>query len=420
MRVGAITFGAVSKGIGFLRRQQRDWKVTVGRASLSRFFYQIVFPYQSIYTVALGATRTQLGIVNTAGMGVAGLMGPFTGWLIDRIGTKTIYLIGIALLVMAYLIYGVAQSWVVIIVAMITYQLGYTISDHSCWVFCANLLANKDRATGTSLCETLGAGLFGIIGPMLGAFLVVTFGGVGVSGIRPLFFVSLVGTVGAFLLILTQLSNRRWVSPGETKPNLFKGLSQVFKEGHNLKRMLAITSIAYVPYGMILPFTQVFAHEVKGADEYVLGAMVSGMALTSLVLGIPMGRLADRIGRKKVLYLITPIFWASSLLLIWAPSPGFLIAAGTLQGFFWILSVITGAMTVELVPPEQMGRWLGIIKLFMLLSAASAALLAGIIWDNIGAEYLFLTAIGLDLFIRIPLMIGMPETLWLPEEQTEG
>jgi len=249
---------------------------------------------------------------------------------------------------------------------------------------------------------------------------VVTFGGVGVSGIRPLFFVSLVGTVGAFLLILTQLSNRRWVSPGETKPNLFKGLSQVFKEGHNLKRMLAITSIAYVPYGMILPFTQVFAHEVKGADEYVLGAMVSGMALTSLVLGIPMGRLADRIGRKKVLYLITPIFWASSLLLIWAPSPGFLIAAGTLQGFFWILSVITGAMTVELVPPEQMGRWLGIIKLFMLLSAASAALLAGIIWDNIGAEYLFLTPIGLDLFIRIPLLIGMPETLWLPEEQTEG
>ena len=30
---------------------------------------------------------------------------------------------------------------------------------------------------------------------------------------------------------------------------------------------------------MILPFTQLFAHEVKGADEYILGAMVTGMAL---------------------------------------------------------------------------------------------------------------------------------------------
>jgi len=413
MQIAGKAFGAISKGFGFLRRQQRDWKVTVARASLERFLYQVVLPYQFIYTVALGATATQLGIVNSVGMGIGGLLSPLTGWLIDRVGTKTIYLIGIGLLVISYLTYGVAQSWTIIIIAMVAYWLGYGTSNHSCATVCGNSLVNEDRATGMAFCETLATGLLGIAGPMLGALLVATFGGVNVSGIRPLFFVSLVGTVGTFLLILTQLSNRRWASPGETGPNFFKDLSQVFKQGHNLKRWLVIASISYLPMGMVVPFTQVFAHEFKGAEQYVLGAMVTGFALTSLVLGIPLGRLADRIGRKKVLYLTAPLFWASNLILIWAPSPGFLIAAGVLQGFLHICLTITGAVGVELVPPEQMGRWIGIMRLFRLLLAAASAFMAGVIWDSIGPEYLFLTVIGLDLFIRIPLLIWMPETLGL-------
>jgi len=413
MPVTERTFGAISKGVVFLRRQQRDWKVTVARSSSAIFVYLMVFPYLSVYTIALGATATQLGIVNTVGMGIAGLVSPFTGWLIDRIGVKPIYLIGISLLVISYLTYGVAQSWPIIIIAMAAYWLGFTISGHGCATICGNSLANEDRATGMSLCETFAAGLLGMAGPMLGALLVTTFGGVNVSGIRPLFFVSLAVTIGTFLFILTQLSNRRWASPGETGPSFSKDLSQVFKQGHNLKRWLVIASISSLPMGMILPFTQPFAHEVKGADEFILGAMVTGMALIPLVLGIPLGRLADKVGRKKVLYLTIPLFWASNLLLIWAPGPGFLIAAGVLQGFIFVCAVITGAMTFELVPPEQMGRWMGIIRFCGLLLAAGAAYLAGAIWDNIGPQYVFLTVIGLDLLIRIPLLIGMPETLGL-------
>ena len=70
-------------------------------------------------------------------------------------------------------------------------------------------------------------------------------------------------------------------------------------------------------------------------------------------------------------------------------------------------------MGFELVNPEYMGRWLGIMRLFRLLFAAGAAYLAGAIWDNIGPQYVFLIAIGMDLFIKIPLLIGMPETLAL-------
>jgi len=418
--VAKKTFGAVSKGIGFFVRQRHDWKVTVARTSSSTFLYQLVFPYLSIYIMTLGATATQLGIVNSIGMGIAGLLAPLTGWLIDRIGAKRIYLIGIGLLIISYLAYSVAQGLTVIIVAATAYWLGFAVSGHTCNVICANSLANEDRATGMSFCEIFAAGILGTAAPMLGAWLVTIFGGVNVSGIRPLFFVSLAGTIATFFLILSQLSNRRWGRRDETGTSFLGDLSQIFREGHNLKRWIIITSIGYLPFGMLLPFTQPFAHQVKGAEQYVLGAMVTGFALTPLLFGIPLGRLADRVGRKKVLYLTIPFVWASSLMIIGAPSPGFLIAGGILQGFIYIIATLDGAITAELVPPEQMGRWMGIIRLFRMLLAASSAFIAGVIWDNIGPQYVFLAVIGLDLFIKIPLLIGMPETRWRAEINREG
>jgi hypothetical protein len=48
-----------------------------------------------------------------------------------------------------------------------------------------------------------------------------------------------------------------------------------------------------------------------------------------------------------------------------------------------------------------------------MLLAAGSAFLAGILWDHLGPQYLFLVVIGLDAFIRIPLIVGMPETLKL-------
>jgi MFS family permease len=111
------------------------------------------------------------------------------------------------------------------------------------------------------------------------------------------------------------------------------------------------------------------------------------------------------------MFLAMPFVWASNLLLIFAQNTAFLIAAGALQGFFMISGLPARAMTRELVPPEQMGRWLGIQVFCTMLFSAGSVYLAGVIWDKIGPEYVFLTIIATDIFIKIPLLIGMPETL---------
>jgi hypothetical protein len=70
-------------------------------------------------------------------------------------------------------------------------------------------------------------------------------------------------------------------------------------------------------------------------------------------------------------------------------------------------------MTFELVPSDRLGRWLGLTSLCHLLLGAFTAFIAGIIWDALGPQYVFLTLMGVDLLIRLPLLIGMPETLRL-------
>lgn len=401
----------LSNGISFLKRQERDWKVTVLRTSLDKLAYQMVFPYLSVYIVALGATGTQLGIVNSMGMLIAGFSALFTGSFIDRIGPKKIYLIGIGFMATSYLTYGLAQTWGVTIIAMVAYWLGFSTSVHSCATICGNCLVNRDRATGMMICETVAAGLLGMSGPMLATWLVTLGGGVNIDGIRPLFFYGLMITMTAFVVVLTQLSDRRWSKPMNNKPNLFRDVSEVLKGSRQLKKWLVIASISQLPLGMIFPFTQVFAHSIKGANELILGAMVTGAALASIVFAIPLGRLADRIGRKRVLYMTIPLFWISNLMLIFAPAPGFLVIAGVLQGFYFIGAPIVAAIERELVPPEQMGRWIGINRFFKMSLAACLALIAGIIWDRLGPQYIFIAFLGIDILIRMPLLISIPETL---------
>ena len=404
------TAGAGGPMLAFLRRQQRDWVVTVVRTSLDRLAYQMVFPYLSIYIIALGATATQLGLVNALGMLVAGLAGPFTGWLIDRHGPRSFYLAGIALLAVAYLPYALAQSWGITILAMTAYWLGYSISGHSCATICGNCLANQDRATGMTICETVAAGLLGIVGPILGTVIVVSSGHVDAGAIRPLFFIAFAITVCSFLFILTQLSGRRWGARG-TGRAVFRDLGVVLREGQHLKRWLAIAAIGQLPVGMVFAFSSVYAHEVKGADAVVLGAMAAAAAVGSIALAVPLGRVADRIGRKRVLYATIPLFSLSCIVLVWAPGPLALVLAGALQSFFYIGGPIAAAMERERVPAAHMGRWIGIARVVKMLTSATLVLVAGAIWDRLGPEYVFLAFVAIDLGVRLPLLVSMPETL---------
>ncbi len=256
-----------------------------------------------------------------------------------------------------------------------------------------------------------------MVGPMIAAWFLVSIMKVPsgadptASDIRPLFAITAGITVISLIVVLTKLSNRKWTSSSTRGFNLFKDSKAILKGNKNAQKWLAIGALGQLPMGMVIPFWQVFAQEAKGANVVVLSGMVTAAAITSIIFGYPIGALADKIGRKKVLYIIIPLFWLSVVTLIVSPSPVFLIIAGILQGFMHIAGPLTAAIQRELVTVEFMGRWIGINRLISAIIGAIMAFVGGIIADKAGIQYVFLIFIAADVLIRMPLLISMPETL---------
>jgi len=164
---------------------------------------------------------------------------------------------------------------------------------------------------------------------------------------------------------------------------------------------------------------QLYAHEIKGADQYILGAMATATVVARFVFGIPIGRLADRFGRKRIIYLLTPLWYASNLLLAFSPGPITLVLSSVLLAFYTISSTATSAMTLELVALEQQGKWGGVLGLFTGLLSVPAPIIGGLIWREIGPLYVFIIPVIADLLLRLPLLATVKDTLNLAERSEE-
>ena len=69
-----------------------------------------------------------------------------------------------------------------------------------------------------------------------------------------------------------------------------------------------------------------------GASANELGWVLEIFLLASIVCLLPMGKLADRFGKRRVFLWGTVLFTLSSALCIVTPDMGFLLAARALQG----------------------------------------------------------------------------------------
>jgi MFS family permease len=403
---------AIKRAIGFVSRQKRNYRVAITRSAASSWLMNLTAQYDSIYTVALGADSVTLGTISSIGSGISALISTPVGWLADRYGIKSFYLLGIGLLAGGTLLHALAPTWEVIAAAMILLSISMRLTGTGCSVICADSVENEDRATAQNLCVTLSS-IASLIAPLIAAYLITLFGGLTAEGIRPLYYLRCAGYALVLLFVGVQLREPKQRPKAGTGPDpgFVTEFRQLLEGRAALGRWIAVASLTGLPMAMTSPFLQLFAHQVKGADQYLLGIMTTAAVLARLLFGIPLGRLADKVGRKTVIYLLTPLWYASSLLLVFSFNSGTLVLAGGLQVFHAISSGITSAMTLELVPVERMGKWSGVLGLFGGLVTVPAPIIGGLIWRELGPMYVFLVPLVVDLFLRIPLLMTIPETL---------
>jgi MFS family permease len=408
------------RGLDFTQRQTHDFKLMLGRRALHGLAVGLTTQYNSIFATLLGANAVQLGSLQSAGNAVGALAALPAGWFIDYHGLKSVFLIGTAMLAASSLLYFSAPLWTWLYAAIILYYLGSRITCTACTVTCAGELENEGRATGRGLCRTL-ASPVAIATPLLAAWVISQFGGISIEGIRPLYAVQALLFVGILLLLLVRLSATQAHAGSGDHHQILPSLAQVFRQGPDVVRLLVVMGLMDLPFTIAQPFVPVYAHDFKGANEYILGGIAMTRVLVPMLASIPIGRLADRRGRKKLLFAIAPLAYAANLTLILAPASGvgasvWLLLYGVLFGFNSISMALASSMAAEIMPQEQMGRWIGVVGLFRGLLSIPAPVVGGLIWERIGPEYVFLGAIAIDVCFRLPLLALIRETLHLGEK----
>jgi MFS family permease len=402
----------------FIRRQTPNFKTMLLRRCLHGLALNLSAQYNSIYAVALGANPVQLGSLLSAGNAIGALIAVPSGWLIDRYSLKRVFLTGTVLLLMSALCYALAPDWRLLYAGIVFLYTGVRITCTSCTVIGARELISEERATARGLCRTSSA-VITLITPVLAAWLVARSGGINIRGIRPLYYIQL-GIFGLIMIILFQFL-REPEREGTGKARLaLSEFAEIFRGRPVLIRMLVMLALMDVPWSMVQPYMPLFAHQFKGAEEVQLAGMAVTVSIASLFFAIPLGRMADRRGRKKLLFIIAPVSYLSSFLLIRATGPMMLFLAGLCFGFNSIATALAAAMASEIVPKEQMGRWIGLIGLTRGLVSIPSPLVAGLIWEHVGPQNVFIFAVALDAVLRLPLLASIGETLRLGGAKRNG
>lgn len=389
-------------------RQTRNWRSIVIYQTITRFLFRLTEQYATVFIRMLGASPVQLGLITgTAGIAMTACALPL-GYLQDRFSLRRLFLAGASLVVISPLFYAIAPSWKWAAPAIILYALGRRFG--SCAVICDLSLPTCDRATGKSMCEGVGA-LPTVLAPGLAAAMVMWMGGVSILSIRILFFIQLAVGVLIYLRLvrtLTEIPRERSPLPVQ-KP--LAGYLEVIAGKPVLYRYIAFTVLMWFTYTMTLTFLYPYLFEIKGQSAFLLGAAATAMTLAEAAFAVPLGRLADRIGRRVVFALLTPFAVVSSLLLVWASAHWLLIVGAFLLGFRLIADVVQSAITPELVPSHQLGRWRGLVSLAMGLAAIPAPIVGGFLWEYAGAGSVFWIAAIIDVALILPLLLSIPETL---------
>jgi len=413
--MGGSQKGILARGFGFLTRQEDAYSVNMVRRSIENFSNMLVQQYQSIYLIALGANSIQVGLVNSlAGVGTTITALP-AGWAVDRYGLKRAFMFGTLFMAVGTLLFGLANSWVVTIPAMVIYTFAGKINMTSCPVVCGSTLANQDRAVGMQICDSLAA-VSGIVAPVVGAWVITAAGGLNVVGIRWVFFLQL-GVLGAEFAVIAWKFRNPKARPTVAKGGMLGRVREVMSKGVAVKRFLLYQSLGIVPLYLNAIYVPLYAAQVKGADTFTLGGMATASLLVPLILSVPSGKLANKFGRKVVVLSCLPLYCLSLVVLYLAPVAGAvpLMAAGVFQGFY-TLGIVTGnAIRAEIVPIGLLGSWSGLLGLFGGIVGIIVPISAGLLWNVLSPSYVIAVLVVSQLAASA-VLLTVPESLGLKRE----
>ena len=323
------------------------------------------------YLEALGGTTLVIGFYGTAETFFDAIYQYPGGWLADRLGRRRAFLIFVALASAGYFVYLFSPSWPFIFLGLALVMAWQSMASPAIFAVIGDALPRERRAMGFTLQSILKRVPI-VIAPIAGGVLIASLGVV--KGIH----VALLITVLLALLTILLVS-RINVS---VNPLRTTGIVGVWRSFHStLKRLLVSDVIIRTCEGMTGVITILYVTNVQHVSVAQYGTLIAVQMITSILVYIPAGKIADRVGRKPFVIATFLSFALFPLAVIVASSFAMLIVAFIVGGLREIGEPARKAMIVDFAQDNVRARSVGLYYLVRSLSITPAAAIGGFLWS---------------------------------------
>ena len=361
---------------------------------------EMVYPIIPLYLASVfGATPGLIGLIEGFAGLLSGLLKIFGGYATDKFQKKKrLAFIGYATGLLYKIILITAGSWAGIMLARVVDRLGKGIRmvPRDVLVFESTEQHQIGKAFGIHKAMDMAGSALGI----LTAYLIMRFSHN--FSYRSIFVLSIFPTLmclGMFIFIREKKSI--------PLPVVRESLLRNYQRLDVQLKLYLLVALLFTLGNSSNTFLLLRAKSLGIGDASVI-LLYFVYNLSASLLSIPMGRLSDQVGRKKLLVSGYLIYTLVYLGFAFAKQPGFLFASFTLYGAYTaMVSGVERAYIAEISPPDLKGTMLGMHATIVGVALLPASVIAGLLWDTFGVAVPFVFGSCLSLSAALVLFFLM-------------
>ncbi len=331
----------------------------------------------------LGVRLAVIGLIEGIAETTASFVKILSGWLSDRLGRRkglTVAGYGLAALAMPLLL--LVQTWPLVLLYRFLDRIGKGIRTAPRDALIADSVEPDQRGLSFGLHRAAdSAGAF--LGLLLAAVFVMRIQGSGVAldaeTFRAIVTFAIVPAALAVLVVVVGVREAGRVGPPTRSAREMPATDARFR------RFLVV--MVLFTLGNSTDAFLVLRVQSGGTSVVAILVLLAGFNLVYTVLSGPAGALSDRIDRRKVMIAGWILYTLVYLGFAWADQTWQFAVLYALYGAYYALTAgVAKAFVADLTPhPERRGAAYGLFHGVVGLTLLPASVIAGVLWEGIGA-----------------------------------
>ena len=353
----------------------------------------------------LGASALTIGLIEGAAEATALIVKVFSGVLSDYLGKrKGLALVGYGLGALSKPLFALAGSTGVVLTARLLDRAGKGIRGAPRDALVADLAPPHLRGAAFGLRQSLDSvGAF--LGPLIGVGLMLLWA----NDFRAVFWVAVIPGVLAVALLLVGIREPE-------RPSQVQRRNPIRRD--NLVRLSPA-------YWSVVGIGAVFTLARFSEAFLVLRALQTGIptALVPLVMvamggvyaltAYPFGKLSDRVSHRWMLAAGLTVLALADLVIAGGQGWIALLAGVALWGVHMGMTQgLLAAMVADTAPADLRGTAFGFFNLVSGVALLASSVIAGLLWDRLGASWTFYAGAGFSLLALLGLCWRARRSVW--------